>query len=304
MKRKKKAFYVGMVLLLWGAVRSPRETVWAKTIRQTQLLDQKQGEEFVSPPEEYRDSLGNVYDLAEWELTKIPGETQWREIEREVVYRKVEAADQIPSAIPFAQKAEEEEIKGELIEADREIIGEEWSADFQVPLTFHAYGAAAYTLGNLTLEIQEEFPPPEEYGGQLLSLLGLPEDDYEVCSMEWRGEAYQDESGQLCRDAVAVGNKRLRDYRVIYRGEVAWPAPEIYELETLYRIREASQVELGERAGKEGEADLAQREPVKQDFWLLVRKGAALTIAVGLLGIAIGLIILGLYKWKKLKKTS
>ena len=151
MKRKKKAFYVGMVLLLWGAVRSPRETVWAKTIRQTQMLDQKQGEEFVSPPEEYRDSLGNVYDLAEWELTKIPGETQWREIEREVVYRKVEAADQIPSAIPFDQKAEEEAVKGELIEADREIIGEEWSADFQVPLTFHAYGAAAYTLGNLTL---------------------------------------------------------------------------------------------------------------------------------------------------------
>ena len=110
-------------------------------------------------------------------MTKIPGETQWREIEREVVYRKVEAADQIPSAIPFDQKAEEEAVKGELIEADREIIGEEWSADFQVPLTFHAYGAAAYTLGNLTLEIQEEFPPPEEYGGQLLSLLGLPEDD-------------------------------------------------------------------------------------------------------------------------------
>ena len=91
---------------------------------------------------------------------------------------------------------------------------------------------------------------------------------------------------------------------MIYRGEVAWPAPDTYELKTLYRIREASRVELGERTGKEEEADLAQREPVKQDFWLLVRKGAALTIAVGLLGIAIGLIILGLYRWKKLKKTS
>lgn len=276
------------------------QQVQAETLCQTQILSQEQREEFLAPQEEYRDQKGNIYDLTDWEITVIEGKSGWREIEREVIYSQVEAAKQIPHSIPYTEQVGNQEVKGELVEAGREVTGEQWSGDLQIPLTFHSYGAGSYMLGNLTMEVLEEFPPASEYQEQLLGILGLPLSDYEILRMEWRGEPYQDENGELCRDAAALGNKKLRDYRVVYRGELAWPEPDSYELKTFYRRRENSKVSL---AQEESAASEVSEEPAESRAGFWIQAGAMVTIAIGLLGIALGLLILGLLRLRERRKN-
>ena len=307
MKGRKYGLLIGAVLCLQGTAWDFSGTAWGRTICRTQKFEVTQGEIGTAPSAQYRDSEGTLYELKDWELIRIPGGIDWREMEQEVLYEQVEAEDQIPSSIPFYRKVEEKEAKGRLFEADREITGEHWSPDFQVLVTFHAYGAEVYTLGDLTVEIQGELPMPGEYEEQLLKILDLSGEDYQILTIQWKGEPYEDERGVLCRDALARGNKRLRDYRVIYRGEVAWPVPDTYEMKAVYQSREASRVSLGERQseGAEGGQD-GSRQQIQEDGMPgdLILKITAVTIALGMLVLAVGLVLLGLSRWKKLKKNS
>ena len=44
--------------------------------------------------------------------------------------------------------------------------------------------------------------------------MGLSEEEYEVEEIVWAGTPYENEDGIVCRDAVARGNRLLRDYQV------------------------------------------------------------------------------------------
>ena len=294
---KRKAL-LGISLLL--ALRPAPAKVQAEVRHQMWILDQEEREKFTSPPEVYQDEAGDLYDLRDWELTRVPRKTEWKEIEQEVIYEQVEAAEQIPQSIPYREMAEGLEVKGELAEASREVVGEEWSDDFEVLLTFHSYGAQTYVLENLSMTVLEDFPPAEEYEEQLLGILGLPLADYEITEMEWRGEAYSDESGELCRKAAAMGRKRLRDYRVVYRGELLRPEPVSYKLKTIYEKRQGSQAVRTEETKTAAPSESAQ----KGNFWSWIHTGAAVSITLGLMGIALGLFILGLSGRRKHKEDG
>ncbi len=291
--------WILLLVMLWLFPGSAQ----AETLHQSRILTQEEKENFHGPPEEYQDGEGHIYNLKNWQLEEVPGESGWREIEQEVIYRQVEAAEQIPHTIPYHEQAEGQEVRGVLTEADRMTIGERWSGDFEIPLIFHSYGADAYTLGELTLTVSENFPPAQEYEAQLLGILGLPLTDYEILQMEWRGEPYENEDGSLCRMAAALGNKRLRDYRVIYRGELAWPAPSSYELTMVYQKREEQEVVLAEENAVRSPAQEAEKGAGEgKKKWSWIQAGAAVTLALGLLGMALGLFLLGLSRRREYKK--
>lgn len=298
MKKKGKAL-LGISLLL--AMCPEPIDVQAETLQQMRILSQEEMEDFTAPPKEYRADTGDLYDLKDWELEEVPGKAEWKEIEQEVIYEQVEAADEIPHSIPYKEVIEGQEVKGDLVEAGKEVVGERWSNDFEVLLTFHSYGAQSYRLGNLFLTVLEEFPPAGEYEEQLLGILGLPLADYKIAKMEWRGEPYQDESGELCRNAAALGSKKVRDYRVIYRGELACPKPLSYQLKTVYEKREGSQVSLAE---KPEPAALPEEHPQAAALWSWIHTGVAVTIALGFLGLALGLFLLGLSKRREYRKHA
>ena len=65
---------------------------------------------------------------------------------------------------------------------------------------------------------------------------GLKSSDYVVENMVWDGEPYMAAGGEVCRDAVAVGKKRVADYRVVYAGQIVRTIPERYCLKTVYEL--------------------------------------------------------------------
>lgn len=283
----------GMELTVFGAEVS-------QTVRMVRPLEGEEAEVFTEPPEEYTDENGAVYDLADWTLDRVPGSRVSQEISRQVVYRTVEAAQPVPSAIPV----NEGQASGTLKAAETQILNETWSDDFHVPMVFHSYGAQVYELGNISMSAEDGLPPPEEYQEELLRILGLPESDYEVTTLSWNGEPYTGPDGELCREAVASGRKRLVDYQVTYAGRVSWQMPDTCMLETVYRLR-PSVVETERADPPPAPAAVAgpAAEPEEPGLWYWVRSGFVITVAAGLAGIAVGILIL-LVMWLKREQSD
>lgn len=101
-----------------------------------------------------------------------------------------------------------------------------WRDDFSFPITFYEYGAGEYQLGEIMvkeselIDFSELTELAQQYGTELLSSMGLSEEEYEVEEIGWAGMPYENEDGIVCRDAVARGSRLLRDYQVMYEGNV------------------------------------------------------------------------------------
>lgn len=327
--------FSGMEMTAYGA--SPSQTV-----RIVRPLETDEAENFTEPPEEYTDEDGAVYELEDWKLDRVPGSQVSRDISRQVLYRNVEAAQPLPHAIPVREvpagtrlngtrasgsqaggiraggtqadgtradgtQADGTRAGGTLEAAETQVLGETWSDDFSVPMIFHSYGAQVYELGNISMSAEDGFPPPEEYQGELLRILELPQTDYEITQLVWKGEPYTGPEGELCREAVASGRKRLVDYQVTYGGRVSWQLPDTWQLETVYRLRPL----VVETVRETPEETLAAAKtpvteingPLEQGLWYWVRNGVVITIAAGLLGIMVGILIL-FVMWLKRERSD
>ncbi len=270
-----------------------------KTIRQTTFMTAQEREAFVKPPEYYTDEAGGRYRLADWNVECIPGGTTSRDAEKEMVYRSVEGAQVIPWQITVEEEQDDEAARGMLEMTEKTVLEETWSDDFSVPVTFHAYGAEQYELGEITIEAGEQFPPAGEYRQELLRILGLKDSDYLVEDMRWNGEPYTDESGEICRDALAVGKKRVADYRVVYAGRISQPVPDSYRLNTVYRL-DPPTVDPTVSVVREttAEPEIPQEKNTGEKIWYWIRSGVVVTIAAGLFAILLGTIIL-LAAWRR-----
>ena len=270
-----------------------------KTIRQATFMDAAERERFVRPPEYYTDESGERYRLADWNVECIPGETAGHDAKKEVVYRAVEGAQVIPWQITVEEDQDGENARGVLEMTEKTVLGESWSDEFSVPVTFHSYGAEQYELGEIMIPAGQELPLSEAYREELLRVLGLKSSDYVVENMVWDGEPYVDAGGEVCRDAVAVGKKRVADYRVVYAGQIVRTIPERYCLKTVYElnipVREPSVTVIRETTS-EAEQPVPENENGK--FWYLIRSGVVVTIAVGLFAILLGTIVL-LAAWRR-----
>ncbi|MBS6952505.1 MAG: hypothetical protein KH230_04660 [Enterocloster asparagiformis] len=270
-----------------------------KIIRQTTIMTAQEREVFVKPPEYYTDEAGGRYRLADWNVECIPGGTTSREAKKEMVYRSVEGVQVIPWQITVQEEQDGEVTRGRLEMTEKTVLEETWSDDFSIPVTFHAYGAEQYELGEITIEAGEQFPPAGEYRQELLRILGLKDSDYLVEDMHWNGEPYTDESGEVCRNALAVGKKRVADYRVVYAGRISQPVPDSYRLNTLYRL-DSPAVDptvpvVGETAA---ELEIPPEKNTGEKIWYWIRSGVVVTIAAGLFAILLGTIIL-LAAWRR-----
>ncbi len=311
-----------MMIMVFGTELTAFGAAPSQTIRVVRPLEPEEAEGFTEPPEEYADENGAVYDLADWNLDWVPGSQVSQEISRQVVYRAVEAAQSVPRAIPVREaqtggvqtsgsnpsnpQANSIQISGTLNATETQILGDTWSDDFHVPMIFHSYGAQVYELGSISMSAEDGFPPPEEYQDELLRILELPRDGYEINQLSWNGEPYTGPDGELCREAVASGRKRLVDYQVTYEGRVSWQLPDTCQLETVYRLR-PSVVETDRIAPTE--APTAAETPVPEPerpgapgLWYWVRSGFVITVAAGLAGIAVGILIL-LAMWLKRERN-
>ena len=147
-------------------------------------------------------------------------------VRREVTYEAVEDEAALPEEIMVSVLAGHD---GEMVPCQAVGWVEEaayWQDDFSFPITFYEYGAGAYQLGEITVKKTDLEEPEqltelaEQYGTELLESMGLSAEEYEVKEIVWTGTPYEKEDGIVCRDAMAYGNRLLRDWRVQYEGFV------------------------------------------------------------------------------------
>lgn len=265
----------------------------AEPLTVTRQLDKEELQGLKEPEPVYRDESGKEYRLSGWEVKELPGARVSRTLERTVVYKGVEAAEVLPESIPVEEESGQP-AEGELSSGERHILREEWEEGFFVPVLFHSYGAGEYQLGDVVIGGEMPLEEAVSHGSELLRMLGLPEEAYRITSLVWDGGPYEDESGGISRRALATGQKRLRDYEIVYKGNIWVQEPGIYELKMEYEP--AEQGAEGLQVLDESQEAAAEPEKRKEEaseplrYW--VRSGFVIAVAAGLLGIGTGLVLL------------
>lgn len=258
------------------------------------------------PPESYWDRNGREYVLDHYEVKEIPGHMVGRVLEKQVVYSDVEGAEGLPESISVTEEVSGIPAEGELYIRDSRIVREEWRDGFQAPVLFHSYGADEYQTGSLVISGEDVLASAVESQEGILEVMGLSPQQYRIHSMAWDGEAFEDEDGQLCRRAMAEGQKLVRDYEITYEGEVAYMEPVSYEMEMAYRPVLPSRVWLDEEGTDTVAGEVAQEPSTTGEggpLWYWVRSGFVITVGAGLIGICAGVLALAV-SWLRQRKKE
>lgn len=245
-------------------------------------------------PEETIVKDGVTYHLKEKRLEKSTIPAHEQPIQEVYFYQAVEAKDKLPSKIPVTVTDETtgQSLEGTATVTGQESGGERWEDGFSFPVTFHEYGIDGYWLGECVFSLQEDIPDFSGYETELLALIGAEETDYQVEAADWNGEAYEDETGILCRDATVTGKKRVRDCTVTYEGTAVFKEEPGVRYVAVYE--------------PEGGVSGEQKKYSMKAVGVYVPKkgnGAALAVALGLAGAGAGTAG-GVYYRKKKKGAA
>ena len=264
---------------------SPGAVILKQNLKEEDLSSLKQ------PEASYTDERGIQYYLADWEVRELPRAFQSRILEKREVYRQVEGAEALPPYIDSRQEENGEQISGRLPMHESRIMSEEWRADFQAPVTFYSYGADEYELGGIRISGEDILAAARENQELLLGEMGLSPEAYHITSMDWEGESFTDESGQVCRMALARGERLLRDYEAVYRGQVQVVEPVSYEVSAVYEpavLEHSSGQGEGQEEGTVPETERAKEPDL---FLRWIRTGVTVTAALGIFGVFLGIFL-------------
>lgn len=238
-----------------------------------------------------------------------------RHVKKDVVYEQVEGGASLPETLEVRIEEGGATVTAVCAMEEKVILRERWEDHFSFPVTFHSYDAAFYRLGDILIPFDEERPRLEGCEEQLLELVGLMTEDYRITSVQWAGEAYRGEEGELCRDALAAGNKLVRDYRVRYAGTAQIPAKRNVSLQTEVEEAVTEQTIGADEAAGASETEVSIQMEASGDtqpqadtegtptLWQKITRTLLVVIGIGAILFFGGLLILAfLWVVKKLKK--
>ena len=105
-----------------------------------------------------------------------------------------------------------------------------WSDEFSFPIKVTGYDADTFVLGETEIGREEDL---NNFKSAFLDYLSLDPEWYEITEIVWDGEPYE-EDGEICRNAIASGNKKVRDFTATYEGDVTLPEIEGFVWECEY----------------------------------------------------------------------
>lgn len=221
-------------------------------------------------------------------------------VERDVVYEAVEGMAGIPERMSFTVEDEGRTADAECQVKRKVVIQEWWSDDFSFPVTFHVCEAGYFQLEDVMIPYDEEVPQLAGHEELLLELIGASADQYRIHDVIWDGEIYRGENGELCRNAIATGEKLLRDYRVHYEGTALFP--EMERLAETATVSEAAMISEGFDGNEPQNLGESDAEELREEFWKQVIRTVTLTLSLVLLIVILIMIILA--KRRKMKYTG
>ncbi|MFR3730019.1 hypothetical protein [Lacrimispora sp.] len=245
------------------------------------------------PNKEYTDQNGKEYWLKSWRMEpyQIPEHKEWAE--RTVHYEKVEWEGQIPKQVPVMIM---DEVTGEKLKKKCPMIKikqEEdcWIPDFSFTAVFHSYEADYYQIGEKRIPFNSRKPELKECSQELLKEIGVEAENYRITDAVWNGDSYVDETGNLCRDALVTGEKKVFDCYVTYGGDVIFPKSQGYQCVAVYKGFQS--VTDGWLQAHEHQMDLGQsddHESKKGGSWIIFHKSVVVTLSLLFVGCVIGLL--------------
>lgn len=250
-------------------------------------------EQLEEPPDVFmRENI--PYELASWEIAEggLPGRMQYGE--STVVYEKIGMNAEIPKTAEISIEGEDGLFSVPLVQS--EYTNERWENDFSFTLTFHSCQADIYELGGVEIFLDSDSEQPRLWGyeDELLELIGLPQESYRITGYKWAGEPYWDETGLLCRDAAAKGQRLVRDCKAVYGGEVILPPRETYRTKAVYRLKERERAEKTGSEEKRTGGESRQTESLEpawsEEIRRVIKRFTAVTIRFGLLFLLIVLL--------------
>lgn len=255
-----------------------------------------------APEEEYTAEDGAFYRLLSWEAEKTMVHARRYPVEQEVFLYQQEGALQVPEdlALPVEEGGKQYEVACRL--SEKTVAREEWQDGFCFPVTFHGYYADSYWLGDQLITGGGEEPWLDGHEELLLQEIGVSPEEYRITDIWWEGEPYEDDTGEVCRGAVAAGQKLVRDYRLVYRGVADLPPYEAWRTAAVYGIQETAE-DVREEDGQGQEAETVQIREAEATasamarettLWEKITHVLLVTIAIGAALFFGGLILLGI----------
>ena len=224
-------------------------------------------------------------------MRELPEASRSRMLEKTEVYREVEGAETLPPYVDSRQEENGARISGRLYMQESRVLGEEWREDFQAPVTFYSYGADEYELGGIKISGEDILDSALAEQELLLGEMGLSSEAYHITSMDWDGESFMDETGQVCRRASARGERLLRDYEAVYRGQVQVVEPVSYEVSAVYEPAELGNISNSEKEQEEALVLEPEAAEEPDPFLRWIRTGVTVTAALGVSGILLGIVL-------------
>lgn len=291
-------FVLQLAALCRLEIRAEEETVEAAS-QEVEIVSKlyQNKEDCEIPPEVYTDERGRELKRLRWEILSVELSEKKQKVVEKQLFQRAEGMISIPEKAEFSVVNEEDGRRGTAVcqLQETEILKEWWSDDFSFPLQVHSYDAESYQLGDHQIPFDGEKPRVKGCEELLLNMIGAPLEDYRILDVYWDGDVYTDEWGILCRNAVAVGEKKLRDYQVTYGGEAEF-LPEIRWRTVAVYSRTEPEAAKGEETEKEleKEPEVVRQEEKEAPSWrqavTIVRAAVSLLLLLFFVGIVIALV--------------
>lgn len=251
--------------------------------------------------------------VAEAEPTAATESARLRQVEKEVVYEQVEDAAGLPDTIDLSVREAGETVTVSCQAKTRKILRERWKDDFSFPITVHAYDADYYLVGDRLIPQKEGHPELEGCKELLLELIGVSPEAYRITEILWQGAPYEDENGSLCRDALARGDRLVRDYQILYAGTARLPGEGVRRAPEPARPEERPS-DAAEATGAAGELPVTQQPEAVEvlpeeaseqplSLWQNITRTLLVAIGIGVLLFFGGLLVLAFLRLVKTFRT-
>ena len=196
-----------------------KDSVKPETLTYTSEVWNGDGEE--QKPSDTMEDEGVSYTLKNLYKEESKSQERTETKEATVAYVGIEDSVDIPKekAITFTDKDTKQEVTANLPLKTRSVNKEYWDDSFQFDITISGYNADTYMLGEKEIAADADLM---DYTSDFIKLLALNPEKYEIESIEWNGEQYEEE-GLVKRKAIGKGRKLVQDIDAVYEGEVTLP---------------------------------------------------------------------------------
>ena len=175
-----------------------------------------------------------TYYLKSYEPVETSIDTREEPVSDTITYRDIPVGSEIPSV---AKISVQDSITGKDVEVyvplKETMFGEaHWEPGFEFPIMASDYDAHLFDLNGKDVPLSET-EPLKGYEGDLLQMIGVDKDHYQITEIQWDGAAYEDQ-GVWFRKMKAKGLQQVYDCEAVYSGIANLPEVSANVIQAVY----------------------------------------------------------------------